>query len=251
MNKPILTIITVTYQAEKWLEGTILSVINQKSFGESVEYIIIDGKSKDKTIEIAEKYSDKIQKILSEKDSGLYDAMNKGMALAKGDYLLFLNAGDHLNFGVLSKILEALTDAPDILYSDTINVDLNHQEIGLRSKISPHPLPKKLNWRDFQRGMAVCHQSFIAKKTIAPKYDLRYRLSADQDWCIKTLKQAEKIVLLEMPIARYVVEGMSSENRLKSLKERFLIYSHHFGIFTTLINHFLIALRFILRKFIR
>ena len=92
---PKFSIITVTYNAGKVLEDTIQSVIFQTY--RNVEYIIVDGGSTDHTLEVANKYSDRISKIISEPDKGLYDAMNKGIRLATGDYLCFLNAGDELH----------------------------------------------------------------------------------------------------------------------------------------------------------
>ena len=248
MNKPLLSIITVTYNAQKWLEGTILSVIGQE-IKSDYEYILIDGQSTDGTMEIARKYANHFAKIHSEKDAGIYDAMNKGIGFSSGQYLLFLNAGDHLNNQVLGQILRSLQSFPDVLYSDTIYVNAHFQEIGLRSVISPHALPKKLTWKDYQKGMVVCHQSFISKKDLSPKFDLTYRLSSDQDWCIRVLKKSKKIVLFNQPISKYLAEGMSTKFWKESLMERFWIYVKHFGFLSTLFNHFIIGLRHFSRKF--
>ncbi|MFM1913488.1 MAG: putative glycosyltransferase [Bacteroidota bacterium] len=248
MNKPLLSIITVTYNAEKLLEGTILSVIGQE-IKRDYEFILIDGKSTDRTLEIAKKYANHFALIHSEKDAGIYDAMNKGIQFSTGQYLLFLNAGDHLNEDVLAEILDKLKTSPDVLYSDTINVNAQYLEIGLRSIVGPHALPKKLSWKDYQKGMVVCHQSFISKKDLSPKFDLTFRLSSDQDWCIKVLKNSKNIQLLNKPISKYLIEGISTKYWKQSLSERFWIYVKHFGFFTTLFNHFIIGLRHFSRKF--
>ena len=92
---PKFSIITVTYKAGKVMEDTIQSVVLQTY--RNVEYIIVDGGSKDNTLEIAQKYHDRISKVISEPDKGLYDAMNKGIRLDTGDYLCFLNAGEELH----------------------------------------------------------------------------------------------------------------------------------------------------------
>ena len=92
IKKPLISIITVVFNGEKKLEKTISSVINQTY--DNLEYIVIDGSSKDGTIDIIKKYEDKINYWVSEKDSGIYEAMNKGILASKGDYINFMNAGD-------------------------------------------------------------------------------------------------------------------------------------------------------------
>ena len=121
---PKFSIITVTYNAGKVLEDTIQSVISQTY--RNVEYIIVDGKSKDNTLEIVDKYRNHISKVVSEPDKGLYDAMNKGILLATGDYLCFLNAGDELHDNqTLQQIVHTLkgTALPDVIYGETAIVD--------------------------------------------------------------------------------------------------------------------------------
>src|SRR5688572_4810851 len=91
-SAPLLSIITVVYNGEQLLEKTILSILNQTYT--NIEYLIIDGRSKDRTVDIIKKYENKISYWVSEPDKGIYDAMNKGMNAAKGDYIWFINAGD-------------------------------------------------------------------------------------------------------------------------------------------------------------
>ena len=171
---PLLTIITITYNAEKFLPRTLQSAgkalagITDKN---QVEYLIIDGKSKDSTISIANQFTF-ISRIISEPDRGLYDAMNKGLKSATGKYVWFLNAGDEIyDQQVLAKLLQSCDTDADVFYSDAMFVRENGNEVGLRSKFTPHNLSPNLKWQDFAYGMKVCHQSFIAKKTIAPLYD--------------------------------------------------------------------------------
>ena len=117
---PKFSVITVTYNAEKVLEDTVQSVISQTYH--HVEYIIIDGASKDGTLEIVNRYRDRINQLVSEPDKGLYDAMNKGIALATGDYLCFLNAGDSFHEDdTLQKMVHSINgnELPDILYGET------------------------------------------------------------------------------------------------------------------------------------
>lgn len=118
VEQPLISIITVTFNAEASIEQTILSVINQ-TFS-NIEYIIVDGASKDGTIDIINKYRSKIDLFISEKDRGIYDAMNKGIDLSTGDWLLFMNSGDRLvNENVISDTFSQLfPDCIDLIYSD-------------------------------------------------------------------------------------------------------------------------------------
>ena len=142
-----LSIITITYNAEQYLERTIQSIINQSD--QDFEYIIIDGKSKDGTLQIAEKYKSRVNKLISEPDKGLYDAMNKGLKNASGDFVWFMNAGDEINDNqAVEKIYKAISDKIDVLYGDTFFVDDDGNIQGLRSEITPHRLPKDLKWQD-------------------------------------------------------------------------------------------------------
>ena len=184
---PKFSIITVTYNAEKVLEDTIQSVIFQTY--RNVEYIIVDGASKDHTLEIVNKYHNRINKVISEPDKGLYDAMNKGIQLATGDYLCFLNAGDKFHDSeTLQKIVHTLKgqELPDVIYGETAIVDEEGHFLHMRRLSTP----AHLNWKSFKQGMLVCHQAFFVNRELAINhlYDLQYRFSADFDWCIRIMK---------------------------------------------------------------
>ncbi|HEV7381703.1 MAG TPA: glycosyltransferase family 2 protein [Dyadobacter sp.] len=241
---PLLTIVTITYNAEKYLERTLSSVQHALSLfdPESLEYLIIDGGSKDKTLDIAGRYGF-ISKIVSERDNGLYDAMNKGLRLAKGDYIWFLNAGDEVyDQEVLQKLGKQLIKKPDICYSDAMFVREDGNEVGLRSKFTPHNLPTNLTWQDFKFGMKVCHQAFIVKTSLAPAYDIT-NLSADIDWEINCLKKADTVTLLNFILCKYLLGGTSVQNHKRSLTDRFKVLQKHFGFAPTLFNHFFIFWR--------
>lgn len=239
----LLSIITITYQAEPYIERTLKSVISQPGF-EEVEYLLIDGASKDKTLEIVGQYAQSISQIISEKDTGIYDAMNKGMRLSTGKYILFMNAGDTFAApDTLKNILTDLEKDPDILYGEAQFVSTNGEILGTRSNLTPQKLPEHASWQDFKYGMVICHQSFIAKKAIAPNFNMKYRLSSDVDWEINCLKNASKIMKTEYPIANYLMGGASVNQLKKSWKERFEVLSSHFGLFNTLINHVFIIFR--------
>jgi glycosyltransferase involved in cell wall biosynthesis len=238
-DKPVVSLITVVYNGKRFIEPTIRSVINQKCT--NFEYIIVDGGSTDGTLDIIRKYEKQISKWITEPDSGLYDAMNKGINLATGDYLWFMNAGDEIyDPEVLCKIFENIKDNADIYYGETIIIDPDRNEIGMRRQKTP----EKLDWKSLKKGMVVSHQSFIVKKTIAPYYDLNYKCSSDIDWVIKSLKASKQIENTHLILSRFMDGGRSKSTIVPSLKERFKIMVRHYGLFLTIINHFPIALRF-------
>ena len=146
--------------------------------------------SKDRTLSIVNKYRDKIQAVVSEPDKGLYDAMNKGLKMAKGEYVCFLNAGDTFHEDdTLQLIVHQLNKSnvlPDVIYGETALVDAQRHFVRMRRLQTPDTL----NWKSFRQGMLVCHQAFIAKRALAETYDLNYRFSADFDWCIRVMKKA-------------------------------------------------------------
>ena len=238
---PTVSIITITYNAERFLERTIQSVVAQKAT--DIEYIVIDGASTDGTLDIIKRYEKQITTWISEPDQGLYDAMNKGLHRATGQYVWFMNAGDELyDSQTLPALLTRIqaTNA-DVYYSDALFVrdDGGQQSggpVGLRSQVTPHILPHNLTWQDMSLGMKVCHQAFVAKRTITPDY-LMGNLSADLDWEICCLKAARQIEFLPFVLCKYLVGGLSVQQHRRSLLDRFKVLASHFGLLPTLINH--------------
>lgn len=244
--RPVFSIITVTFNADSCLEETILSVSEQ--IYPYVEYIVVDGASKDGTLALIHKYGENIDKWISEPDKGLYDAMNKGMKMATGDYLCFLNAGDKFyDSQTLQKIVDSLMglhELPDVIYGHTALVNKEGQFLRMR-RLAP---PENLSWKSFKQGMLVCHQAFFAKRSIAPEYDLTYRFSADQDWCIRTMKKAKVLHNTHQTLIRYVSEGMSTKNRRASLLERFSIMTKHYGWLSTILHHIWFIFRALIKR---
>lgn len=239
MINPKISIITVTYNAEKVLERTLESIKNQNY--NNIECIIIDGASSDRTLEIVDKYSDIISKCISEKDDGLYFAMNKGLDNATGDYVWFLNAGDKIHDNeILNYFFSCESFARDIYYGDTMIVDLEGNILGSR-RLKPKD---NINWKDFKWGMLICHQSILVKKSIAPYFDTRYSIAADYGWVLESLKRSKDIMGTRNKISSYLEGGYSSQNYFKANKERFMIMKHHYGFFTSLWYNFLIIFRF-------
>ena len=242
---PKFSIITVTYNAGAVLEDTIQSVITQTY--RNVEYIIVDGGSKDHTLDIINRYREHIHTLVSEPDKGLYDAMNKGIRLATGDYLCFLNAGDELHEDdTLQLMVHSITgtELPDVLYGETAIVDEEGHFLRMRRLSAP----ENLNWKSFKDGMLVCHQAFFPRRELAEPYDLRDRFSADFDWCIRIMKKSHTLHNTHLTLIDYLSEGMTTRNHRASLHERFRIMCRHYGYLSTLARHAWFALRLLLKK---
>lgn len=245
-----ISIITVTYNAASVLQRTLDSVKEQSY--QQIEHLIIDGASKDDTISMVEAYKAQCPYevvVLSEPDKGLYDAMNKGLRLATGDYLVFLNAGDTLHANdtleTIVSSLQTVNKQPGVIYGDTAITDGEGKFLYLR-RLRP---PKQLSWKSFRQGMLVCHQAFYALTAIAKDipYDLRYRYSADVDWCIKVMKEAERrdlpLVNTHAVVANYLEEGQTTIHHRASLKERFDVMRRHYGLISTVFMHLWFAIR--------
>lgn len=244
--KPKFSIITITYNASSVIEPTLASVAAQSY--RNFEYLLIDGGSTDDTVAKAKASGIEFAHIVSERDNGLYDAMNKGIKLAKGDYLCFLNAGDAFHSSdTLERIVAAIPDGnslPDILYGETAEVDEKRCFVRMRRLSAP----EKLHWKSFKQGMLVCHQAFYARRDLAPLYDLKYRLSADVDWCIKIMKRSENMVNVGFTVVDYLQNGLSLQNHRASLIERFKIMCRHYGVFSTVMHHIWFVLRAVIKK---
>ena len=242
VEMPVITIITVCYQAKETIERTIVSVLEQSY--PAIEYIIVDGNSTDGTREIISRYADKIACVISEPDNGLYDAMNKAIVKATGYYLWFLNAGDtiYTKDTVREMVNGCLTctNAPDIIYGETALTDSKGNFLRMRRLKAP----TLLTWKSFRQGMLVSHQSFIVKPSIAPLYDLRYRYSSDFDWAIRCMKKAKNIHNSNLTLSNYLEEGLTTQNRNASLKERFRIMARYYGWLPTIVRHIGFAIRF-------
>jgi len=237
---PLLSVITVVYNNVKDIERTILSVINQTH--KPLQYIIIDGGSTDGTLGVINKYAERIDQIVSEKDNGIYDAMNKGLLLATGDYVLFMNSGDEIYApDTVEKVFSVSADA-DIYYGETEMFDNDWNSLGTRR----HKSPLRLSSQSFKYGMSVSHQAIYVKRDIATPYNVTYSLSADIDWILNALSRAKTVVNTKMYVAKYLVGGMSKRKHKQSLFERFKIFSKHYGLVSNILNHGVIASRLLI-----
>ena len=245
-REPKFSIITITFNAASVIEPTLQSVLEQTY--KNYEYLLIDGGSKDDTVSKAKASGIEFAHIVSEPDNGLYDAMNKGIALATGDYLCFLNAGDGFHapdtLQTIANAAMAEEMLPDVLYGETAELDEERRFVRMRRLQAP----KELTWRSFRDGMMVCHQAFYARREIAPMYDLKYRLSSDVDWCIKVMKRAEKLVNVNATVVNYLQNGLSLQHHRASLKERFWIMSKHYGFLPTVGRHLWFVIRAVIKR---
>jgi glycosyltransferase involved in cell wall biosynthesis len=242
----IFSIITITFNAAQFLERTLLSVLSQSFPG--IEYIIIDGGSTDGTVDIIKRFENSLACWITEPDRGIYDAMNKGLARANGDYVWFINAGDFFyssnTVQQIASLLQKKNAHPDIIYGETAIVDMAGNSLGLRRLKSP----KKLSWKSFRMGMLVCHQSFVVKREIAPDFDLNYRYSSDFEWCIRCMKKTRNIFNTKLILSCFMEGGISDTRRKDSLKERYKIMCSYYGFIPTVLRHVWFAFRFYILK---
>lgn len=230
-----LSVITIVYNDVKNIRRTMLSVLNQ-SF-ESIEYILIDGKSTDGTWNIIQEYKDKLAYAISEPDKGIYDAMNKGLAAATGEFVLFMNSGDEIFDTETVKEVFKTSDSGDIYYGETEMYNDNWESLGRRR----HKIPEKFTWRSFKLGMSISHQAIYIKRSITTPYNLQYKYSSDIDWILKAAKKSSNNVNTHRYVAKYLVGGMSKQKHLESLRERFEIFNNHYGRVPNFFNHLIIA----------
>lgn len=240
MSTPKLSIITVTFNAAQFIEPTIESIAKQ-SF-DKYEYIVVDGLSKDSTVDILKRHPETVHKWVSEKDKGLYDAMNKAIQMAEGEYLMFLNAGDLLyDEEVLTEIFKSAGNE-DIIYGDTAVIDTNYELVGMRH-LRP---PQHLTWKSFQKGMVICHQAIIAKRAITPLYNTDYRVAADIDWAIRLTKASTSSYFYNAPLVQFMQDGISTQYRSLGLKERYRVMVDHYGRIPTFLNNVWLGMKYIL-----
>lgn len=256
-----ITVATVTYNAGSLVGRTIHSVEEQTY--PHVEHLIIDGNSQDDTLEHVHHYQERNSiapvrheiQCISEPDEGLYDAMNKAIDMATGDYILFLNAGDRLHDArtlehVAQCALQGGGELPAVVYGHTNLVDAEGRFLRTR-RLEP---PEHLTWRSFKNGMLVCHQAFFARTDLARRrhYNLRYHFSADFDWCIRIMRDAARrrlsLVNAHCVVADYLSEGLTTQHHQASLRERFSIMVRHYGLMSALSRHAWFVVRSFTKK---
>ena len=233
---PLFSIITVTWNASGVIAPTMQSVQRQTS--SDYEMLIIDGASTDDTLAIVRQASIAALRVFSEPDEGI--------DRARGRYLIFLNAGDTFaDDTVLARMAVLAASNPGVIYGQTQLVDAGRNVVGMRHLTAP----KRLTADSFQNGMVVCHQAFAARRDLAPHYDLRYRLSADYDWCIRVLRKSPSNAYAgPAPLISYLADGMTTRYHRASLWERFRIMSRHYGTGTAIVRHLGFIPRYLKRR---
>lgn len=211
-----LSVVTVTYNCEESIKKTIESLLEQTN--NNFEFIIVDGDSSDNTMKEIIKLRKRIDKAnirfknISEKDKGIYDAMNKSLKLVSGEWILFLNSGDLLaDKYVVEKILKNLDDKNDIIYGDTL---IYYNE-------SQYQLLKPYDLKNLKKRMCFIHQSAIIKKSVLynNQFDSKLRLVSDWKFFLGCYLDNKSFKYIPMTISKFALDGVSALNGDQVSKE--------------------------------
>lgn len=212
---PKITVITVAYQAKEALKVTAESVFNQRY--EPLEYIIVDGGSTDGTVELIESFGNKVNQWVSEPDRGIYDAMNKGVRMATGEWIIFLNAGDMFaKNNVLARIFFKTPEA-DVIYGDVLKND------HIKKAEPPHN----------SHRMFFCHQSCLTKRECLLDYpfDTNHKMSADFKFFKLLFKKNKRFLQVNFPIADFDTTGISNTKRAEGLMDNIKVINEVDGLY--------------------
>lgn len=221
-EKPLISVITVVFNGEKHLEQTIQSVLDQNY--ENIEYLIIDGGSTDRTLEIIQKYEDRIDYWVSEPDKGIYDAMNKGIDLAKGELIGLLNSDDYYAPDAIESVVAAYLrqKGPNIYFGDATIIQ---DDLGI-----------SFRWHSdlrYWRGMSVVHPAMFVHREVYDslgRYDLRWRLAADYEFFLRALTKGILFIAVKRIIVNFRNTGLTAKNLLASLNEGRRANKTYFGV---------------------
>lgn len=218
-----ISIITVCFNAESLIEKTIESILDNAEY--SCEYIIIDGKSSDNTIKIAESYKDSFRersidyKIFSSTDLGIYDAMNKGVQNALGEWAIFINAGDILNCNLFKEVFNGFEFKEyDIIYGDVIVFDQNSADVVHASRLSI------INY-----NLPFCHQSTLCRTELLKQYpfDLRFKMLADYNFFLKAYHNGARFKYFPVTISKFLKGGFSAKANKQYIREKIVIIAEN------------------------
>lgn len=216
-----ISIITVTYNSAQTLEQTIQSVLSQTY--QNVEYVVVDGKSTDGTLNVIEKYRHRISQFVSEKDNGLYDALNKGINLCTGDIIGILHADD---FYTDKSVLADIAGAFERNYSEAVYADLYYVDRSNTDKLIRKWKSGKYKENSFLYGWMPPHPTFFVKRGVYERYGVfntNFRTSADYELMLRFIhKNKIKTVYLEKFIVKMRMGGQSNaslNNRVKANHE--------------------------------
>jgi len=213
--KPLFTIITVCYNSEKTIVRTIESILYQNY--EDYEYIIVDGNSKDNTLEIINKYKNKFKGkliVISEPDNGIYNAMNKGINVANGEWINFLNSDDWFEPNVFSKVEKAIFENKnaDCIYGDVRKI------LNFNNKFYSKIERAKTNLKELEKGMIFSHQSLFVRKSVFEKiggFDETFKIAADWDFILRMYTRNMKFIYIPEIIANFTIGGIGSTPHIR------------------------------------
>lgn len=230
-QQPLISLVTVVYNGEALIADTLRSAISQSY--SNIELIIVDGGSTDQTVKVAKQFSEHIGTLISEKDKGIYDAMNKGIMAAKGEWIYFLNAGDSFyDNGVLAEILSNVPPDIDLIYGKVQTVN---EPTGI-NYINGRPV----TLRDFYREYPICHQAaFFRKKAFdnIGLYNDTYKLVADSEWFVRFFQSGKyKALFIDRIVAYYDIQGASYHKRMLSQRELLRYSNQYFPFSVDLFN---------------
>lgn len=227
-----VSLITVCYNAASLIEDTLQSAVSQTF--QDFELVIVDGGSTDQTLEKLQPFKSHIASLISEKDKGIYDAMNKGVKAAKGEYVYFLNAGDSFyNQNVLEEIFtDPNTRDADFIYA---KVETKNEPTGIN-----YLNGKEVNLPMFYSHYPICHQATFSKRALFDKlgyFDLKYPLVADSEWFIRLFKDQQlSKVFLDRVVAYYDIQGATYHKRMKGYREYIQVGFIHFPLSVAILN---------------
>jgi glycosyltransferase involved in cell wall biosynthesis len=210
-KRPLISVVTVVFNGEAHLEETIVSVLRQDY--DNIEYLIVDGGSTDGTLDILEKYADRIDYWVSEPDGGIYDAMNKGLKLAGGELIGLLNADDFYQPGALEKVAESYRKegVQGIYYGDNFVLQ---EDLGLKYRF-------RATLR-YWLGMPMCHQAMFVHRDVYAKlggYSTSYRFAGDYDFLLRAVAANTGFVHVSRYLVSYRNTGLTSAHYTSSLAE--------------------------------
>lgn len=221
ISLPLVSVVTISYNAVNLIEKTILSVVEQDAI--DFEYIVIDGGSTDGTVDIIKKYQSQITYWVSESDKGIFDAMNKALSVAKGDWIIFMNSGDcFYNNHVLSEVAIYMEDEKtELIYGD-VNLFSDKRDFIFKQRVSDINI--NLN--------SVCHQTVFIRRKLHSDFDMRYKLTADHDIIFDFIKRG-RYIHANTVIAKVLLGGVSHDVIKTSLEK--LLISYRKGSFIDLL----------------
>ena len=251
MPAPVISVVTVSYNDLAGLRKTVANVLSQSYT--AVDYVVVDGGSTDGSVELLESHGARIRWV-SERDGGIYDAMNKGLRMARGDYVIFMNAGDTFHgaetMAAAAAAISGTPQRPLVAYGAANLLTKDDVPVGV---LQPLGLTRaKLN---MFATRVVCHQAIFAARAIAPEYDTRFRLKAELDWYYALVERVPESSRLRLPltVCDYRLGGRGEQRWLENQRERVAVTRKNNGIatFALSVPFFAVPLLFRVRNALR